>query len=200
METKKELAETPAPGADEPLLNTDDEPRIVLAAVDSTPAAKRVISVAARFVRAFPAAALHVLHVTRSTRLDHARVGVANVASSDAIEDAKEHLAYHVRLARSQCRNAVTPHFLAGDPTTEILRSCEDLKADMLVIATDDHTGFERLILGSIAERLMRKAPSSTSPTRRRLHPPSRHSTRLESRSTSWSTMPATSCASRWSS
>jgi nucleotide-binding universal stress UspA family protein len=141
-----------------PLLNTDDEPRTVLVAVDTSPAAKRVISVAARFVRAFPAATLHVLHVARSSRLDHARVGVPHVPSSDALEDAKEYLAYHVRLARSQCRNTVTGHFLTGDPTSEILRQSHELKADMLVIATADHMGLERLLLGSIAERLVRKA------------------------------------------
>ncbi|MEO8904820.1 MAG: universal stress protein [Polyangiaceae bacterium] len=146
--------------AQQPLLNTDDEPRTVLAAVDTSPSSARVISTAARFVRAFPAAALHVLHVARSSRLDHARVGVPSLGS-DALEDAKEHLAYHVRLARSQCRNAITGHFLTGDPTGEILRSCLELKADMLVIATNDHAGFERLLLGSIAERLMRKAPCS---------------------------------------
>jgi nucleotide-binding universal stress UspA family protein len=160
METNEDSPENTDSSAGEPLLNTDDEPRTVLAAVDTSPSAKRVISTAARFVRAFPAAALHVLHVARSTRLDHARVGVPRI-NSDALEDAKEHLAYYVRLARSQCRNLVTGHFLAGDPTAEILRSCDELKADLLIIATHDHAGFERLLLGSIAERLMRKAPCS---------------------------------------
>ncbi|MEO6601369.1 MAG: universal stress protein [Polyangiaceae bacterium] len=141
-----------------PLVNTDDEPQTVLAAVDTSPAAKRVISMAARFVRAFPTATLHVLHVARSSRLDHARVGVPHVPSAELLDDAKEYLAYHVRLARSQCRNAVTGHFLVGDPTGEILRSSHELKANVLVIATADHMGLERLLLGSIAERLVRKA------------------------------------------
>jgi nucleotide-binding universal stress UspA family protein len=161
-----ETNETPALPENEPLLNTDDEPRVVVAAVDTSPAARRVISVAGRFARAFPGAALHVLHVARSTRLDHARVGVPHVSSSAAIEDAKEYLAYYVRLARSQCRNPVIGHFLSGDPTAEILRSCEELKADLLVVATHDHAGFERLLLGSIAERLVRKAPCTVTVVR----------------------------------
>jgi nucleotide-binding universal stress UspA family protein len=48
-----------------------------------------------------------------------------------------------------------------GDPTGEILRVRSEIKADMLVVGTHDHSGFERLLLGSIAETLMRKAGCS---------------------------------------
>jgi nucleotide-binding universal stress UspA family protein len=48
-----------------------------------------------------------------------------------------------------------------GDPVAEILRMSQELEADFLVVGTHDATGFERLLLGSIAETLMRKAPCS---------------------------------------
>lgn len=155
-----------------PLVNSGEEPRVVLAAVDTTPAAKRVIAMAARFVRAFPTAELHVLHVLRLTRLDRAQAAHAGQPSSSsaAIDDAKDHLEYHARLAKSQCRNEVRAHFASGNPTTEILRFCGELKADLLVIATHDHAGFERLLLGSIAETLMRKAPCSVTVVRPLMH------------------------------
>jgi nucleotide-binding universal stress UspA family protein len=161
LEPTDDSTEKSAPAAGErPLVNTDDEPRVVLAAVDTSPAAKRVISMAARFVRAYPQATLHVLHVLRSSRLDRAQAAHAGTSSmsSEAAEDAKDHLEYHKRLAISQCRNPVVTHFAAGNPTNEILRFCDDLKVDLLVIATHDHAGFERLLLGSIAETLVRKA------------------------------------------
>ncbi|HVY25329.1 MAG TPA: universal stress protein [Polyangiaceae bacterium] len=160
----------PSPqAAGSPLVNSDDEPRVVLAAVDTTAAATRVISIAARFVRALPRASLHVLHVLRSSRLDRARAAHAGVPamSTDAIEDAKEHLEYHKRAAISQCRNSVFGHFTTGDPTHEILRSCVELNVDLLVIATHDHAGFERLLLGSVAETLVRRAPCSVTVVRR---------------------------------
>jgi nucleotide-binding universal stress UspA family protein len=165
--------EKPAPiASDRPLVNTDDEPRVVLAAVDTSPAAKRVISMAARFVRAYPQATLHVLHVLRTSRLDRAQAAHAGVpgTSSEAMEDAKDHLEYHKRLAISQCRNTVIGHFTTGNPTGEILRFCSELKVDLLVIATHDHLGFERLLLGSIAETLVRKAPCSVTVVRQASH------------------------------
>ncbi|HYQ29116.1 MAG TPA: universal stress protein [Polyangiaceae bacterium] len=151
------------------LTNTDDEPRVVLAAVDTSPAAQRVISFAARFVRAFPRATLHVLHVLRHSRLDRPYAG-APALSSEQLADAKDHLDYHKRLASRQCNNPVIGHFTTGNPTSEILRTCDELDVDLLVIATHDHAGFERLLLGSIAETLMRKAPCTVTVVRQNVH------------------------------
>jgi nucleotide-binding universal stress UspA family protein len=173
LEPTDDSPEKAAPTPSErPLVNTDDEPRVVLAAVDTSPAAKRVISMAARFVRAYPQATLHVLHVLRSSRLDKAQAAHAGVPgmSSEAVEDAKDHLEYHKRLAMAQCRNTVVAHFAAGNPTGEILRFCDELKVDLLVIATHDHAGFERLLLGSIAETLVRKAHCSVTVVRQAAH------------------------------
>ena len=173
MEPSDESLEQPAPTPSQrPLVNSGDEPKVVLAAVDTSPAAKRVISMAARFVRAFPEATLHVVHVMRYSRLDKAQAAHAGSSgmTSEAIDDAKDHLEYHKRLAMSQCRNPVIAHFASGNPTAEILRFCVELKVDLLVIATHDHAGFERLLLGSIAETLMRKAPCSVAVVRPAAH------------------------------
>ena len=142
------------------LRNTGDDPEVILVAVDTSNGSTRVLAVAARLARAFPAAPLHVVHVFRTSRFDRAHAG-APAPNSDALADAKEHLEFHVRQARQQCRNAVTGHFIVGDPTAEILRVRTEISADMLVIGTHDHSGFERLLLGSIADNLMRKAGCS---------------------------------------
>ena len=144
----------------QPLRNTGDDPEVIVAALDSSNGSTRVLAMAARLARAFPAAALHVVHVFRTSRFDRAHAG-APVANPDALADAKDHLEAHVRSARMQCRNSVTGHFIIGDPTNEILRVRSEIKADMLVIGTHDHSGFERLLLGSIADNLMRKAGCS---------------------------------------
>jgi nucleotide-binding universal stress UspA family protein len=144
----------------EPLRNTGDDPEIILVAVDTSTGSARVLSAGARLARAFPGAALHVVHVFRTSRFDRAHAG-APPANTDALADAKEHLDFHVRQARLQCRNNVTGHFIVGDPTNEILRVRAEIKADVLVVGTHDHSGFERLLLGSIAENLMRKAGCS---------------------------------------
>src|SRR5690242_3675406 len=144
----------------DPLRNTGDDPEVILVAVDTSTGSTRVLAHGARLARAFPGASLHVVHVFRTSRFDRAHAG-APLANADALADAKEHLEFHVRSARLQCRNNVTGHFIVGDPTNEILRVRAEIKADVLVIGTHDHSGFERLLLGSIAENLMRKAGCS---------------------------------------
>jgi nucleotide-binding universal stress UspA family protein len=145
----------------EPVLeNSGDEIEVIVVAVDGTAGATRVISTAARLSRAVPAAEMHIVHVFPTHRFDRARAGVP-VTNADFVEDAKEHLESFVRSARRQCRNHVTPHFVVGDPTAEILRLSAALKANLLVVGTHDHTGFERLLLGSVAETLMRKVGCS---------------------------------------
>jgi len=151
-----------------PLVNSGEEPRVVLAAVDTSAAAERVIATAARFVRAFPESSLHVLHVLRFAKTD--RHAAVPGMGSDVVDDAKDHLEFHKRMAMRQCRNPVTGHFAVGNPTSEILRFCTELKVDLLIIATHDHSGFERLLLGSIAETLVRKAPCSVTVVRQAMH------------------------------
>ncbi len=149
------------PGAEEPLRNTGEEPEVIVVAIDSSASSRRIVSMAARLCRSLPSAALHVVHVFRVSRVDRAHSGAPPGPRADDIAEAKEYLAYHVKVARSHCRNQVVGHFQVGDPTTEILRSCKDLESDLLVIGTHDYSAFERLLLGSVAETLMRKATCS---------------------------------------
>jgi nucleotide-binding universal stress UspA family protein len=45
-----------------------------------------------------------------------------------------------------------------GNTATEILSHAVDLKADLLVMGTHGRSGFERLLLGSVTEKIIRKA------------------------------------------
>jgi nucleotide-binding universal stress UspA family protein len=45
-----------------------------------------------------------------------------------------------------------------GDPTACILKSAVSVAADLIVIGTHGRGGFERLVLGSVAEKVLRKA------------------------------------------
>lgn len=55
----------------------------------------------------------------------------------------------------------VTHAVLEGDPASEIVRYATEQKADVIVIGTHGRTGVDRLVLGSVAERVMREAPCS---------------------------------------
>jgi nucleotide-binding universal stress UspA family protein len=49
-----------------------------------------------------------------------------------------------------------------GDPTRVILEQASRLPAALLVLATSGSTGLARMVLGSVAEAVVRRAPCST--------------------------------------
>lgn len=48
-----------------------------------------------------------------------------------------------------------------GDPAHEIIRAATDWEADLIVMGTRGHTGLERLLLGSVARKVLQHAPCS---------------------------------------
>ena len=50
---------------------------------------------------------------------------------------------------------------VAGDPAGEIVRYAADAGIDVIVMGTHGRTGVDRLLLGSVAEKVMRDAPCS---------------------------------------
>jgi nucleotide-binding universal stress UspA family protein len=51
--------------------------------------------------------------------------------------------------------------FLEGDPAEEIVRYGRDTGMDLIVMGTHGRTGLERLLLGSVAEKVLRDASCS---------------------------------------
>src|SRR5205823_11459092 len=53
---------------------------------------------------------------------------------------------------------AVTHVMLEGDPAAEIVRYARDAGIDQIVIGTHGRTGVERMMMGSVAEKVMRES------------------------------------------
>ena len=64
-----------------------------------------------------------------------------------------------IRPANAKIR--VTHVFLEGDPASEIVRFAEDAGVDVIVLGTHGRTGVDRLVLGSVAEKVTREASCS---------------------------------------
>ncbi len=64
-------------------------------------------------------------------------------------------------LAEAPCAEKVrvTPTVVCGIPYLEIVRIAGECKADLLVMGTHGRSGIEHLLIGSVAERVVRKAP-----------------------------------------
>jgi len=56
---------------------------------------------------------------------------------------------------------AVSHVFLDGDPSSEIVRFASDAGMDLIVMGTHGRTGLDRLLVGSVTEKVMRGAPCS---------------------------------------
>jgi universal stress protein A len=68
--------------------------------------------------------------------------GLANLIAAEKLE------AYHPR-----------PEVRIGSPATEIIAAAKDLHADLVCVATHGRGGLARVILGSVAEMVVRQAP-----------------------------------------
>ncbi|MDB5313679.1 MAG: universal stress protein [Gemmataceae bacterium] len=101
------------------------------------------------------AADLLVLHVLPPA-LIVAPNGVAVTGPTDETDRVRERL----EAIRPTDPRVTIGHRLAeGNPVGEILRAAQDAKADLIVMGTHGHTGLSRLLMGSVAEGVMRKAP-----------------------------------------
>jgi len=58
-------------------------------------------------------------------------------------------------------RIPVSHVLLQGDPASEIVRYGRDAGIDVIVMGTHGRTGVERLLMGSVAEKVLRDAPCS---------------------------------------
>jgi len=74
-----------------------------------------------------------------------------------AAETARDLDDWRLEATRSGPVSVVTKVVL-GEPAAEIVRFALDWRADLVVIGTHGRTGFKRMILGSVAERVVREA------------------------------------------
>ncbi len=53
----------------------------------------------------------------------------------------------------------LNPLFKEGTPFITVLQTAEAIQADLIVLGTHGRTGLDRLLMGSVAERVVRQAP-----------------------------------------
>ena len=134
---------------------TEVHPIQVVVAYDFSPSAEealmRAVDVAAR-------APQHVLHVVCA--LDPSTYG--RKATAEAAENIQRQATEHVaagfagRITSTEVQFFI--HARIGHPADEILAVARDVGADLLFIGSHGKTGVERLLLGSVSERVVREA------------------------------------------
>ena len=110
----------------------------ILVATDFSEGAAAAFGVAVYYARVLHAR-LHLLHVFSESEVEVTRL-LADAAAQAAPD-------VPVIVARA-----------GGDPAEEILRYATEQPIDLIVVGTHGRTGVSRLLLGSVAERVMRGA------------------------------------------
>jgi nucleotide-binding universal stress UspA family protein len=121
----------------------------ILVAIDWSELSNRAFQVAASLARKHDAELL-VLYV----------VPLPAVMYGPPPEDYLNHLLEELRHIKPSYPKARVRYLLAeGDPATAILGAARESKCGLIVMGTHGRTGLNRLLMGSVAERVVRKAP-----------------------------------------
>jgi nucleotide-binding universal stress UspA family protein len=102
-------------------------------------------------------ATMHIVHVDELRDLT-AAMGEAGYLMATAIDDRQEVRDQLERVRPTVPTVAYEHHYLKGSPVVEILTFAADENIDLIVMASHGRTGLSRLLMGSIAEGVMRKA------------------------------------------
>ena len=149
--------------------------RPVLAATDFSPHARHAADRAARIAHE-KAASLALLHVLPGEALARLRewLGVANAPEVQMTASAREQLDRLAAELHASRRVQTACSVAAGAPVDEILREAERLDARLIVLGARG-TGFlRRLVLGTTAERLLRRTTRPLLVVRQTPHEPYR--------------------------
>jgi nucleotide-binding universal stress UspA family protein len=128
--------------------------KTILFATDFSTTSNVAFSVAGALARDYKArlVAVHVIEPTH--------VGFSEFATyvSDTEDREKAMKALHAIEAPSP--DVPLDHRLVeGDPADVIAETARDVGADLIVMGTHGRTGFSRLVMGSVAEKVLRHAP-----------------------------------------
>jgi nucleotide-binding universal stress UspA family protein len=101
-------------------------------------------------------ARLIVCHVYQPPPVVYGEFGMAPPPPNDAPDSLRDRLG-RVRPAGEEVD--VQHYLLEGDAADEIVGLANDSQCDLIVMGTHGRTGLGRLLMGSVAEQVMRKAP-----------------------------------------
>lgn len=105
---------------------------------------------------------LHVVHVVTEADLD-AMEGATRLEKLDSLfaklpQRLWDRIGTAGKSVEGLAEMRITVHVRVGHPSDEIDRTAADYGAHMIVVGTHGRKGIERLVLGSVAEKLVRQA------------------------------------------
>ena len=133
----------------------------ILVATDFSDFSKEALAYAVYLARGF-GADLYLLHVFEPPFFS--RTGVSPSVRPEVhqwIQEMKEEDSRELNLAASEIRHQISkvhPILKEGEPFLEILKAAGEIPADLIVLGTHGRTGLAHVLMGSVAERIVRKS------------------------------------------
>jgi nucleotide-binding universal stress UspA family protein len=131
----------------------------VLISIDAGQSAEIVLQEAKFFLKGFPDAEVHVFTV-----IDMALVAVGHDTDETMMMNTLQRQANELVNIATRILGDKTFIFSTevGYPVDEILEKAKSLPCDLLIMGTHGRTGFDHLLIGSVAEKVLRLSQCNT--------------------------------------
>jgi len=147
-------------------MSNSEKPYLIVVGIDYSPASDLALERAFELARARPKAEVHIVNVVNlygaHAVLDGSAepAGFPKVTLADATAELERYVAQRrAAFAASLGSVNVRAHLRLEAPAHEIAQIAADLEADLVVVGTHGRRGIARLLLGSVAESVVRLAP-----------------------------------------
>lgn len=140
-------------------------PYSIVAAIDFSELGDRAMLEALRISNQHSHSELHVIAVGTESGSDIRLPGstLRVMSQEDANAEAREHVGdlvqSHVAANGSPTLERIAVYVTTGHPAERIVALATQLDADAIVLGTHGRTGLKRIVLGSVAEEVVRRAP-----------------------------------------
>jgi nucleotide-binding universal stress UspA family protein len=143
-----------APGATQ----QSDGKLVVLAAIDDDGMSDAMLRGVARTSRLVGGSEVHLIHVITDVRALPAPLHVSG-AVNEALAAGQDKLELAARRIEPECpRSRIVAHLAGGEAWREIVAVADRIHADVIVVGTHGRKGLSRVMMGSVAERVVRGA------------------------------------------
>lgn len=130
----------------------------IVVGCDMSETGDHAVREALHLAKLIPGSELHVTNVLRAEKNLHDAKKIDEL--SDKLRSAVDNLTAHVSGLGTgdDYEREVVVHVRLGEPAAALHQVAIDVDADLIVVGTHGRKGVEKLILGSVAEELMRMA------------------------------------------
>jgi len=129
----------------------------ILCPVDLSPFSLPVIDYAKRMSRHIEGSKIYLLHVIKDPLDPIYKCEVEKDKVFECVEKKVHEMLQQIDEADEKMRERIKTIVKIGDPTNKILDFADKEHMDLIVMSTHGRTGMSRVLMGSIAENIVRK-------------------------------------------